>query len=70
MMEMLELSDRFLKSHKNTQRAITNTVETNGKIKSPSKQIKSVRKKRRYKEEPKGNFRTEKCNNQILNLSG
>ena len=43
MMEMLELSDRFLKSHKNTQRAITNTVETNKNIVT-CKEIENISK--------------------------
>lgn len=66
---MLELSSKDFKAAimKMLQQTHKNTVETNGKIKSLSKEIESLRgEKKRYKEEPKGNFKTEKCNNQNL----
>ena len=48
MTDMLELSRKDFKAAiiKTLQQTNTNTVETNGKIKSPSKQIKSVGKKK------------------------
>lgn len=65
MTEMLELSDKDCKAAviKMLQQAITNVLGTNEKIETLSKEIESLRKKKKREDffkEPNRNFRSGK----------